>query len=145
LGEVKAGTNYRVICAEYCGTAHTKMLATAKTIDSAGFDKFLVDAKKAGEEGPMAGKKIATQSCLACHATETNEKKAGPSWKGLYDAQRKLADGSTVKADDAYLKESILNPSAKVAEGFSPSMPSFQGKLNDQQLKSVIEYIKTLK
>lgn len=141
----KEGQEYRVICAEYCGTAHSNMLATMKTEPQDKFEKFLVDAKKASEEGPQAGLKLATQfGCLSCHAID-NQKSVGPSWKGLYDAQRKLQGGAAVKADDAYLKESIDNPGAKVAEGYTNSMPPFQGKLDDKQIKSIIEYIKTLK
>lgn len=144
LGVVKPGT-YRVECAEYCGTQHSKMLATMKTEPDASFEKFLVDAKKASESGPQAGEKLALQfGCLSCHAIDAS-KKVGPSWKGIYDSQRKLQGGAEVKADDGYLKESMLNPGAKIADGFANSMPSFQGKLDDQQVQSLIEYIKTLK
>lgn len=141
----KEGQEYRVICAEYCGTAHTNMLATMKVEPQDKFEKFLADAKKASEEGPQAGQKLATQfGCLSCHATD-DSKKVGPSWKGLYDAQRKLQGGATAKVDEAYLKEAIENPGAKIPEGYSNTMPSFQGKLNDKEIKSIIEYIKTLK
>lgn len=143
LGEIKPGT-YRVICAEYCGTAHTKMLATLKTEPDAEFNKFLADAKKASEEGPQAGQKFATQSCLSCHSID-GSKSAGPTWKGLYDSERKLQGGGTVRADDAYIAESIVNPGAKIADGFGNTMPSFQGKLDDKQIKAITEYIKTLK
>ncbi|MFC4767056.1 cytochrome c oxidase subunit II [Effusibacillus consociatus] len=144
LEKMTAGT-YPVICAEYCGTAHTKMLATLTIGTEQQFDKFLVDAKKASEEGPQAGKKLAMQNCLSCHATDDTTKTAGPSWKGLYGSDRKLQGGTTVKADEAYLKESILNPGAKIPEGYSNGMPPFQGKLDEKQINSIIEYIKTLK
>ncbi|WP_018131339.1 cytochrome c oxidase subunit II [Effusibacillus pohliae] len=142
LGPLKPGT-YRVICAEYCGTAHTKMLATMKTEPQPEFEKFLADAKKASEEGPQAGQKLAMQNCLSCHSTD-GSKSAGPSWKGLYGSQQKLTNGSTVKVDDEFIKKVLEDPTANVPEGYSPSMPSFKGKLDEKQIKSIIEFIKTL-
>jgi cytochrome c oxidase subunit 2 len=69
----------------------------------------------------------------------------GPSWQGLFGQERPLADGSAVVADENYIRESILEPNAKVAEGFQPVMPTYQGSLNDEQIEAIIEYIKTLK
>jgi cytochrome c oxidase subunit 2 len=143
LGEVKAG-EYPVICAEYCGTAHTKMLATLKVGNETAFKQYLVDAKKASEEGPQAGRKIAMQNCLSCHSID-GSKSVGPSWQGLFNSERKLVDGTTVKADEAYLKESIENPGAKVAQGFGNTMPSFKGRLDEKQINSLVKYIETLK
>lgn len=141
LGEVKPG-EYPIICAEYCGTAHSKMLATLKTGNDQQFKQYLVDAKKASEEGPLAGRKLAMQNCLSCHSTDGSAM-AGPTWKGLYNSERKLQSG-TAKADDAYIKESIEDPGAKVVQGFNNMMPSFKGKLDDKQIKAITEYIKTL-
>ena len=69
----------------------------------------------------------------------------GPSFKGLYGKNEQLSDGSTVGVDDNYLRESILEPNAKIVSGSSPQMPSFQGKVNDEQLTALIEYIKAQK
>lgn len=142
LGKLQGGKEYPVICAEYCGTAHTKMLATMTVGKEDEFNKFLADAKKASEEGPQAGEKLAMQSCLSCHSID-GSKSAGPSWKGLYGSEKKLTNGQTVKVDDEYIKESITNPGAKVPEGYSPMPPV--AKFDEKQLKSITEYIKTLK
>jgi cytochrome c oxidase subunit 2 len=71
----------------------------------------------------------------------------GPTWKGLYGADVTLADGTTVKADEAYLVESIVKPNAKIVKGFAPSiMPQdFADKLTQEQINDLVAYIKSLK
>ncbi len=94
-----------------------------------------------------AGKTLATtQGCVACHSVG-GAAGVGPTWKGTFGKQVPLADGSTVTVDEAYLKESILSPNAKVVRGFAPGiMPAnFREKLTDEQITQIIEYIKTLK
>ncbi len=83
-------------------------------------------------------------ACQTCHSLD-GSKIVGPSFKGIYGRSTKMTDGSSVTTDDAYLKESILNPTAKVVEGFAPAMPPFQGVLSDEQISDVIEYLKTVK
>lgn len=89
--------------------------------------------------------------CMACHSTDgTLVGKVGPSWKGLYGSEREIAKGEKgkFKADEAYLRESITNPSAKVVKGFEKfdtGMPIYSGILNDGQIESLILYIKSLK
>jgi cytochrome c551/c552/glucose/arabinose dehydrogenase len=89
--------------------------------------------------------------CMACHSTDgTLVGKVGPSWKGLYGSERDIAKGQKgkFKADEAYLRESIINPSAKVVKGFEKfdtGMPIYSGILNDSQIESLILYIKSLK
>ncbi|WP_298482578.1 cytochrome c family protein, partial [uncultured Chloroflexus sp.] len=79
--------------------------------------------------------------CMSCHPAGGG---VGPDLHGLYGMTRPLADGSTVAADEEYLRESILNPNAKVADGYAPMMPSFEGQLSEDELKQLIEYIKSL-
>ena len=89
--------------------------------------------------------------CMACHSTDgTLVGKVGPSWKGLFGTERDIAKGfkGKVKADEAYLRESITNPSAKVVKGFEKfdtGMPIYAGILNESQIESLILYIKSLK
>jgi len=89
--------------------------------------------------------------CMACHSTDgTTEGKVGPSWKGLFGTDRDIAKGAkgTFKADETYLRESILNPSAKVVKGFEKfdtGMPIYAGILNDSQIDSLVLFIKSLK
>lgn len=105
-------------------------------------------AKPTAEEGERLYQMF---GCMACHSTDgTLVGKVGPSWKGLYGAERDIAKGmkGKVKADEAYLRESITNPSAKVVKGFEKfdtGMPIYAGILNDSQIESLILFIKSLK
>jgi mono/diheme cytochrome c family protein len=98
-----------------------------------------------GAEGNAdQGKQLATSlGCVGCHSID-GSKLVGPSWKGLYGHEVKLSGGSTVTADDAYIHESIVDPTAKVVDGYQPIMPSFASQVNDQQIADIIAYIKTL-
>ena len=84
------------------------------------------------------------RSCVGCHSIDGVDG-VGPSWKGLYGRTESLSDGTTVKAEDQYIKDSIYEPNKQVVAGFAPQMPSYQGQLDDTQVTAVIEYIKTLK
>jgi cytochrome c2 len=108
----------------------------------------VVAAKPTAEEGERLYQMF---GCMACHSTDgTLVGKVGPSWKGLYGTERDIAKGAKgkFKADEAYLRESITNPSAKVVKGFEKfdtGMPIYAGILNDSQIDSLILYIKSLK
>ncbi|RMD74547.1 MAG: cytochrome c, partial [Chloroflexi bacterium] len=80
--------------------------------------------------------------CAGCHAMAGGG--VGPSLQGLYGATEKLADGATVVADENYLRESILNPNAKIVAGYAAVMPSYQGQISEDQLNQLIAYIKSL-
>ena len=87
-----------------------------------------------------------TRGCTACHNVTGAPGMIGPTHKGLYDSEVELADGSKVKADDAYIRESILKPTAKVVKGYqSGIMPPYQGQFNELELNAVVAYIKSLK
>ncbi len=139
-----------VFCTEYCGTGHSNMLGKVKVVEETAFNDWVVGDESSGgnKEESLAdkGKQIArTRACLGCHSVN-GSKMTGPTWKGLYGSDRAFADGSSAKADDNYLKESILNSNAKVVKGYPPNqMPSFQGQLTDEDVTAVIEYIKTIK
>ena len=85
---------------------------------------------------------FAQYACNTCHKPAPGGR--GPSLYGLYGSQVALADGGTAKADDAYLRESILMPSARMVQGYEPIMPAFQGQLSDEALQQLISYIKSL-
>ncbi|SMO55914.1 c-type cytochrome [Fodinibius sediminis] len=96
-----------------------------------------------GEVSAERGKTVAAENaCNACHSTD-GAKMVGPTWQNLFGSERTLDDGSTVTADEEYLRESIVNPSAKIAEGFPPSMVPYD-HLSDSDINSLIEYIKSL-
>jgi caa(3)-type oxidase subunit IV len=84
----------------------------------------------------------AANGCLGCHST-TGAKSVGPTWKGLFGTQRELEGGTTATADESYLEESIVNPGAQIAKGYSPIMPPYKS-LTEEQLQAIIAYIKSL-
>jgi len=87
--------------------------------------------------------------CVACHSNDgTLLGKVGPTWKALFGNERVFADGSKTVANEAYVRESIREPAAKVVRGFEKSdtgMPSYEGVISDAQIEALILYIKTLK
>jgi cytochrome c2 len=87
--------------------------------------------------------------CIACHSNDGSTLgKVGPSWKGLFSSQVTLTDGKKVLADEAYLRESIKEPAAKIVKGYDKSdagMPSYEGVINDAQIEALILYIKSLR
>lgn len=139
---------YKVRCSELCGVSHAYMLADVAVVSQDNFDGWIKDqqaAAMAAAQTPEArGQTLATQNgCFGCHTTDGSAGQ-GPTWQGLYGSQAELADGSTVTVDDAYIKESILNPQAKIVSGFETvQMPTFD--FTDEQISDIIAYMKTLK
>lgn len=137
--------SFQIFCAEYCGDQHSAMLAKVHVVSRDKFDTWLANDPYKGLTTLEVGKKIYTSRCVACH-TETEVKNIGPGFKGLWGKSEKFADGSTVVVDENYIRESILNPQAKIVVGFPAGvMPSFAGQLSEQELMGVIEHIKSLK
>jgi len=139
----RAGT-YHLFCAEYCGTLHSEMIGHIVAMDPADFQAWLAGSQPGGPAVSMAdaGRAIfETQGCASCH---TGDSPRGPSLAGIAGSQQKLADGQTVVVDDAYLRQSILDPSARVVAGYQPIMPTFQGLIGEEDLMRLIAYIRSL-
>ena len=138
-----------VFCTEYCGTAHSDMLANVIVHEQSEFEDWLAEnaggASKPSDLPPAEwGKQLSQQNgCQTCHSVDGSEM-VGPSWQGIFGEAHEMSDGSSVEVDENYLRESILNPNAKIRAGYQPVMPSYQGQLNDEQINAIIEYIKTL-
>lgn len=135
-----------VFCTEYCGNAHSNMMATAFVHTQQDFETWLANAGSADDDlPPVELGEVLTQrnACTTCHSTDGSILQA-PSFQGLFGSERPLESGETVIADENYIRESILNPQAKIHEGFQPVMPAFAGTLDDDQINAIIEYIKTL-
>lgn len=94
-------------------------------------------------ESVEMGKKVFSDlGCVACHGPSSGI--LGPDLSGIYGKQVALSDGTKIKADEDYLKESILNPSAKITSGYAPLMPTFQGNVSQAQLGHLIDYLKSI-
>lgn len=142
--------NFEILCAEYCGVGHYNMRGMVHVDEPEDFERWLrqqptfADTLSGGTLSGLAqqGQELAaSQGCLSCHSLD-GSKQLAPSWYGLFGSQRSLEDGSTVRADEAYLRESITTPGAQLAKGFPPVMVSY--KFSAEQLDALIAYIKTL-
>ena len=133
---------YHFFCSQYCGTNHAEMGGWVTVMDPAEYAAWLSD--ESGNVNPAsAGEKLFTQlACVTCHLSDGTGR--APSLNGVYGAKVLLADGSTVTADDAYIRESILQPKAKIVAGYQPVMPTFQGLVTEEQILNLTAYIKSL-
>jgi len=130
---------FHIFCDQYCGVNHSLMRGEVIVMEPAAYEQWLSGGIR-GESMPQAGAKLYDQlSCITCHGTGK-----GPSLVGIYNKPVKLGDGSTVVADDAYLRESVLYPSAKIVAGYPPIMPTFKGQVTEEQLLQLIAYIRSL-
>lgn len=138
--------DYQIFCTEYCGDGHSNMLASLRVVSESQYVEWLASGNS-NDDLPLdeLGKKLYTsKACNTCHSTDGSNM-TGPSWKGLYGSSRSLADGSKVTADDNYIRESIVNPAAKVVGGYPPVMPTYAGLLSDRDIAGLIEFIKGVK
>jgi cytochrome c oxidase subunit 2 len=133
---------YHFFCSQYCGTNHAVMGGWVTVMDPAEYAAWLSD--EGGALNPVsAGEKLFSQlACNTCHIA--NGTGRGPSLNGVYGAKVLLADGSMVIADESYIRESILQPKAKIVAGYQPVMPTFQGLVTEEQIMNLTSYIKSL-
>ncbi len=132
---------YHIFCAEYCGTVHSGMIGWVEVMEPTEYQRWLAG----GTEGSLAsqGEKLFEKyACNTCHLQAPGAR--GPSLAGIYGKTIALADGKSAVADDNYIRESILNPTAKVAAGFQPIMPTFQGQVSEDDLLRLLAYVRTL-
>ena len=133
---------YHLFCAEYCGTKHSGMIGWIYALEPHDYQTWLRDG---GAEGSLAatGEKLFHQyACANCHHFDNQGH--CPDLRNLYGKPVQLADGNTVIADDSYLRESMLDPRAKVVNGFQPIMPTFHGQLSEEQVIELIAFIRSI-
>ena len=133
---------FHLFCAQYCGAFHAGMIGSIVVQEPDEYERWLAGGAP-GESMEQAGEKVYQASgCPTCHLADGTG--LGPSLLGVFGHPVKLTTGETVTADDAYMRESIVLPKAKVVLGYSPIMPSFQGQLTEEQLNNVIAYLRAL-
>lgn len=136
----KPGT-YHVFCAEYCGTQHSGMIGSVVVMEPRDYEAWM----SGGGSQPLAvtGQQLFSElGCITCHRSDTQGR--GPNLVGVYGKPVLLEDGRSVMADENYVRESILDPGAKIVKGFKPVMPTFQGQVSDEQLSALVAYVKSL-
>jgi cytochrome c oxidase subunit 2 len=134
---------YRIFCAEYCGTKHSGMTGEVVVMDPAEYQTWLSGGAPEGSLASAGAKLFQDLACNTCHRPDAQGR--GPVLEGLFGKTVTLQSGETRTVDEAYVRESILQPAAKVAQGFQPIMPTFQGLVSEEQLLELIEYVKSLR
>lgn len=133
---------YHLFCTQYCGTSHASMIGRVVVMPQDAFQNWL----RGGAPGvslAAAGEKLfQQQGCAACH--HAGGTGPAPTLVGIFGKQVKLTTGQAVTADEAYIRESILNPQAKIVAGYPPIMPPFKGVISEDQLVQLLAYIKSL-
>jgi cytochrome c oxidase subunit 2 len=135
-----------IFCAEFCGTKHSQMLTQVIVHEPAAFDAWMLKAADwikdmpPAQAGAIVYKK---KGCNQCHSIDGSGG-IGPTFQGAFGSRRRFTDGSAAAVDENYVRESLLNPKAKVLTGYDPVMPTFQGRLKESEMAALIAYLKSL-
>lgn len=140
---------YHIFCAEYCGLDHSLMIGRVVVMEPAQYALWLKNGNTtsttvatAGEAPEVTGARLfQEQRCVTCHQTNGT---LGPMLAGVFGHEVKLQNGETIVADENYVRESIMNPVAKIVSGYQPIMPTYQGQVSEEQITQLLAYIKSL-
>jgi cytochrome c oxidase subunit 2 len=134
---------YHLFCAEYCGTKHSGMIGKVIVMEPAAYQAWLTGGLGAGSLSQRGEELFNDLACNTCHRSDGSGR--GPSLVNKFGAPQELANGTSVAVDEAYVRESILTPQAKLVAGYQPLMPTFQGLLSEENVMALVEYVKSLK
>jgi cytochrome c oxidase subunit 2 len=134
---------FHLFCAEYCGTRHSGMIGEVVVMDPSEYQAWLSGGAPEGSLASTGEKLFADLACNTCHRPDAQGR--GPVLQGLFGKTVALQGGESVVADEAYIRESILMPAAKITAGYQPIMPTFQGLVTEEQLLQLVEYVKSLR
>jgi len=133
---------YHLFCAEYCGTRHSGMIGEVIVMEANEYQEWLSGGGPEGSLASAGEKLFADLACNTCHRPDSVGR--GPVLNGLFGKTVTTQTGEMVVVDEAYIRESILNPGARIAAGYQPIMPTFQGLVAEDGLLELIEYVKSL-
>jgi len=134
--------DFHIFCAEYCGTRHSGMVGQIHVMEPDDYQAWLSGGGLTGSLSARGEQLFQQLACNTCHVADGSGR--GPVLAGVFGSQVKLEGGRTIVADESYLRESILTPQMKIVQGYGPLMPTFQGLVSEENLMSLIEYVKTL-
>ncbi|MET3972412.1 MULTISPECIES: cytochrome c oxidase subunit II [Bradyrhizobium] len=140
--EIDRPGHYHLFCAEYCGTEHSGMIGEIVAMEPADYSHWLTQQAPASPLADEGGALFRQLGCSGCHGNGSQVR--APPLEGLYGKPVPLSDGSTVIADDKYIRDSILLPRSQIVASYQPLMPSFEGKVSEDQLLRLVVYIKSL-
>jgi cytochrome c oxidase subunit 2 len=133
---------YHLFCTQYCGTEHSHMIGDVVVLTPEDYKKWLEGSTSGASLAQNGERLFASLSCTACHNTRPDAR--GPSLANVYGSNLTLTSGQQITADDAFLREAILNPSQHITQGFAPIMPTYQGQISEEGVIDLVEYIKNL-
>jgi cytochrome c oxidase subunit 2 len=133
---------YHLFCAEYCGTNHSRMTGWIYVMEPQAYEAWLNGGRASGSLAENGEKLFQDLACGNCHKADGSGR--CPNLVGLFGRNVQLSDGHTITADEAYIRESILRPAAKIVAGYQPLMPTFQGLVTEEGVLQLVEYIKSL-
>jgi cytochrome c2 len=141
---IKTGMQ-QVYCTEYCGTNHSKMLARMNVVSSGDYERWLNAKEDTGSSPAEKGRYLYNSKlpCKTCHSLD-GSRMVGPSFLKLYGREGEFEDGGRYKADENYIAESILYSNRHVVKGYPAAMPGYEGQISDEEVSSLIAFIKTL-
>jgi cytochrome c oxidase subunit 2 len=133
---------YHLFCTQYCGTNHSAMIGEVTAMKPEDYQKWIAGSTSGMSLAQNGERVFASLGCNACHSGAPDAR--GPNLANVYGTKLELASGGTVVADDAFIRDTILNPSMHVTSGFAPIMPTYQGQISEEGLIDLVEYIKNL-
>jgi len=133
---------YHLFCAEYCGTKHSGMIGWVYVMEPQAYQEWLSGGRPMGSLAEDGEKLFQSLACANCHHPDGSGR--CPTLVGLFGKNVQLSSGQVVRADESYIRESILQPNAKIVAGYQPLMPTFQGLVTEEGVLQLIEYIKSL-
>jgi cytochrome c oxidase subunit 2 len=134
---------HHLFCAEYCGTKHSGMVGKVIVMEPTAYEAWLT-GNVVGSSLVSRGERLfGDLACNTCHLSDGRGR--GPSLANKFGGAERLASGATVAVDEAYIRESILTPQAKLAAGYQPLMPTFQGLVSEENVMALVEYVKSLR
>ncbi|HWQ92273.1 MAG TPA: cytochrome c oxidase subunit II [Clostridia bacterium] len=134
---------FRLYCSEFCGTDHSRMNGWVTVMEPAAYEEWLVRGQPAGATLAQTGEVLYRElGCSGCHSGSSVVR--APPLEGLFNKPVPLQDGTVTVGDEAYLRDSIIFPNKQVTAGYEPVMPSFQGRLTEEEIMQLIAYIKSI-
>ena len=144
----RTGT-FHLFCGQYCGVEHSKMVGSIVVMEPRAYEAWLAGEKSGssaagGASGLASGEELfVAKSCNTCHRPDSSAR--APVLNGIFGTEVSLNDGTKAVVNDDYIRESILNPAAKVVNGYQPVMPTFKGQVSEEELIQLVNYVKSLK
>ena len=133
---------YHLFCAEYCGTDHARMIGSVYVMEPEDYQNWL-SGGVSDETPEEAGARLFSQmNCVTCHSDQAGAR--GPSLNGIFGTEESMVGGDRIVVDEAYIRESIINPRAKIVSGYQSIMPTYQGQVTETNIFNLISYIKSL-